>query len=86
MCSFPGCGKPIKARGLCQTHYQQTRRKGATAPARRRGPGGVVPPLRPGALVTHEGQAALARLVDAWGSSQAVAVERAVVETAKRLK
>ena len=27
-----GCGRPIRARGLCQTHYKQVRKLGRTRP------------------------------------------------------
>ncbi|MDD5222866.1 MAG: hypothetical protein PHE84_02650 [bacterium] len=30
-CRIQGCSKPIKARGLCGTHYQAARRKGQFA-------------------------------------------------------
>jgi HNH endonuclease len=35
-CTEPDCGKPVRARGLCNTHYQWHRRHG-TLPARMRG-------------------------------------------------
>ncbi len=28
MCSVSGCGRPIRARGLCQTHYKHLRKFG----------------------------------------------------------
>ena len=28
VCKVPGCWKPAKSRGLCGTHYQNSRRKG----------------------------------------------------------
>ncbi len=26
-CGFPGCGRPVRATGLCQTHYKQQLRR-----------------------------------------------------------
>jgi len=31
VCKSPGCSNPIKARGLCGTHYQAARRRGQFA-------------------------------------------------------
>jgi hypothetical protein len=31
-CSFPGCGRPHLAKGLCRGHYEQQRRKGSLRP------------------------------------------------------
>jgi len=38
-CTSPGCDRPVRARGLCSTHYQAERRGPATQ--RRREPGMV---------------------------------------------
>lgn len=35
ICSEPGCGKPVLARGLCTAHYHRARRKKAPAPSGR---------------------------------------------------
>ncbi len=34
ICSFPECGRPALSRGLCQTHYQQSRRGEVLRPIR----------------------------------------------------
>ena len=34
ICLIPGCQSPIKARGLCQTHYMRERRNGTTEQTR----------------------------------------------------
>lgn len=31
-CSFPGCQKPLCAKGLCNTHWAQNKRQGALTP------------------------------------------------------
>jgi len=31
-CSVEGCGRPVRARGMCQTHYKQVLRMGKTRP------------------------------------------------------
>ncbi len=30
VCSVEGCGRPVRARGMCQTHYKQVLRFGKT--------------------------------------------------------
>lgn len=32
MCSFPACNRPIRSKGLCNTHYHQQRRSGEMWP------------------------------------------------------
>jgi hypothetical protein len=32
VCSEPGCGRKLLAKGLCDTHYRQLKRTGTTAP------------------------------------------------------
>lgn len=34
ICNVSGCGRPISARGLCQTHYRQVRSDGVSRPIR----------------------------------------------------
>ena len=36
LCSFPGCGRLVQARGLCAGHYQQQRRGQVLRPLRHR--------------------------------------------------
>jgi len=35
ICSEPGCGKPVLARGLCTAHYHRARRRKAPSPSGR---------------------------------------------------
>lgn len=32
ICTVEGCGRPARARGLCQTHYKHLRKYGSTRP------------------------------------------------------
>ena len=32
ICSVEGCGRPVRARGYCQTHYKQIRKLGKVRP------------------------------------------------------
>jgi len=34
VCSVAGCGRPIRARGMCLTHYKQMRKSGTARPIR----------------------------------------------------
>jgi hypothetical protein len=37
-CSFPGCGRPVRAVGLCQTHWKQHKKGKELRPVRRKQP------------------------------------------------
>jgi len=41
LCKFPGCGRGVKTRGMCNAHYQQFRVGKPLAPLRRRSRGTV---------------------------------------------
>ncbi len=32
LCTVPGCGRPLRAMGLCQTHYKHKRKHGKLLP------------------------------------------------------
>jgi len=34
VCSIPGCGRPFRALGLCQTHYKHLKKTGTPRPIR----------------------------------------------------
>lgn len=38
VCSVEGCGRPVRSRGLCQTHYKQVRKFGKTKPIKSKRP------------------------------------------------
>lgn len=47
LCSFPGCGRPHQAKGLCKAHWRQVRRGNVLSPLNStRRPNGTLPRIR----------------------------------------
>jgi hypothetical protein len=76
ICSVDGCGRPARARGLCQTHYKHLRKHGETRPInpKRQGREGTV---RYAGLSLTE---ACAAAIDAVAQSESVAPNAVITD------